>query len=91
MESTELTGCVGKDVVVDTSTSFLYIGKLESVAEFFMTISDVDVHDCSQSTTTKEVYVLEARKFGIRRNRTRVRVRLDKVVSVSLLEEVIVY
>ena len=91
MESRELTEFVGKDVVVDTNTSFLYIGRLEGVAEYFMTISGVDVHDCSQSTTTKEVYVLEARKFGIRRNRSGVKVRLDKVVSVSLLEEVIVY
>lgn len=91
MEAVELQDYMAKTVVLDTSTAFVYIGTLEAVERYFLTLTDVDVHDGSESPTTKEVYVLEARKIGVRKNRTRVRVRLSKVVSISLLDEVIDY
>ncbi|MHC4780240.1 MAG: hypothetical protein ACYTFG_16855 [Planctomycetota bacterium] len=87
----ELQDLLGKPVVVDTSTPYIYLGTLVTLGEWFLTLTDVDVHDCSESQRTKEVYVLEARKLGIRQNRMKVQIRQDKVVSVSLLEDVIPY
>lgn len=82
---------VGVDVVVDTDTSFVYVGKLEGVDGAFVTLGDVDVHDMRDSRVTKEIYALEALKHGIRSNRKKVHVRVERVVSVSRLEDVIRY
>ena len=86
-----LSDYVGKDVVVDTSTSFVYIGRLTDDRGTFYVLEDVDIHDRNESQTSKEVYVMEAKRFGVKKSRTRTMVRSDLVVSVSLLEEVIVY
>ncbi|MBI2193207.1 MAG: hypothetical protein HYU36_14600 [Planctomycetes bacterium] len=82
---------LGKAVVLDTRTPFIYIGVLQGVDEFLFILEGADVHDMTASTTPKELYILEARRFGIQRSRHRVFVRADQVVSFSLLEEVILY
>jgi hypothetical protein len=88
---TGLDAYVGSIVVLDTATPLLYLGTLERVHEGFLTLTDVDVQDSSQMNSTKEIYILEARKFGVKKNRHRVEVRGDVVVSISRLDEVIEY
>jgi hypothetical protein len=90
-ERSELAGCLGQTVVVDTQTPFLYLGVLREIGKDFLVLEDVDVHDTSEGGSTKEIYVLEARKFGVRVNRKKAQVRQSVVVSVSLLEDVVVY
>ena len=85
----ELKAHTGQDVVIDTRTPFVYIGKLESVGEHLITLTDVDVYDTSETQTRKEVYVYETRKYGIKRNRARCSVRIVEVVSLSRLEDVV--
>jgi small nuclear ribonucleoprotein (snRNP)-like protein len=80
-----------KRVVLDTRSSFLYIGKLEKVLDACVELSDVDVHDSRETTTSKEVYVLESKKTGIKANRDRVFINLDYVISFSGLDEVKVF
>ena len=80
-----------KTVVVDTNSNFLYIGKLEEVGDHFVILSDADVHDCRQSPSMNEKYIIEAKKFGVRCNRKRVHIRLQEVISMSLLKDVIEY
>jgi small nuclear ribonucleoprotein (snRNP)-like protein len=77
-----------KRVVLDTRSSFLYIGKLEKVLENCVVLTDVDVHDSRETATSKEVYVLESKKTGIKANRDRVFINLDYVISFSGLDEV---
>jgi small nuclear ribonucleoprotein (snRNP)-like protein len=85
----ELKAMIGHDVVLDTRTSFVYIGKLESIGEHLLTLTDVDVYDSSETQTRKEVYVYETRKYGIKRNRSRCSVRISEVISLSRLEDVV--
>jgi small nuclear ribonucleoprotein (snRNP)-like protein len=80
-----------KNVVVDTNSNFLYIGKLEDVNDHFVILRDADVHDCRQSPSMNEKYIMEAKKFGVRCNRKRVNIRLQEVISMSLLDDVIEY
>lgn len=80
-----------KIVVVDTNSNFLYIGKLEEVGDHFVILGDADVHDCRQSPSLNEKYIIEAKKFGVRCNRKRVHIRLQEVISMSLLDDVIEY
>ena len=86
-----LDGYVGRDVVLDTSAPIVYIGRLEAFDEHFFSLADVDVHDMTEGRTTKERYILEARKYGVKKNRHAALVRRDEVVSLSKLEDVIEY
>lgn len=80
---------LGKQVVLDVQSMFVYVGKLSAVDEKTLSLKNADVHDLRDSTTTREVYVRDARVHGIQPNRKAVFVRLDQVVSISLLEDVI--
>jgi hypothetical protein len=88
----ELGDLVGQDVVIDTQSSMIYVGRLERVGRHVLVLGASDIHDMkdSQSSTTKEMYVMEARKLGGPHvNREGVRVMIDKVLSISRLDEVI--
>lgn len=80
-----------KEVVLDTRSSFLYIGVLKEVSDDCVVLTDVDVHDSRETATSKEVYVLESKKTGIKANRDRVFINLDYVISFSGLDEVKVF
>jgi len=90
-QAEELAAFVGKEVVLDTRGELLYVGRLEHVGEWFLTLADADVHDLSDSRTRKDVYLIEAARFGIKKNRHQVMVRSREVVSLSTLAQVIVY
>jgi small nuclear ribonucleoprotein (snRNP)-like protein len=89
--SEELAKLVGKHVVVDTDTHMVYLGRLEEVGGDHLALSEVDAHSIYDSHTSREIYVMEARKFGVRHNRGLVIIRMDRVVSVSPLDDVIEY
>lgn len=83
---------LGHPVVVDVrSHTLTYLGILKEVTPFSLILADVDVHDTHESKTSREVYVMESRKYGIKANRREVAIVLAEVVSVSRLGDIIVY
>ena len=88
---TRLGAHVGAEVVLDTDGPFLYIGKLEAVEGGAAVLVEVDVHDTRDSPSTREVYIHETKRYGVRANRERVEVRLDRVTSFSRLGDVVLY
>lgn len=84
-------GYANRPVVLDTRSAYIYIGTLAKVDDAWLELVDVDVHDSSEGHSTKEKYVMEARKFGVKANRKRVSVRREFIVSLSLLEDVVEY
>jgi len=87
----ELRDVLGQQVVVDTRSPYIYLGTLDSFGECFVTLREVDVHDITDSHSTKEIYIMNARKLGIQRNRTSVRILRAEVVSISPLSDVLVF
>lgn len=82
---------VGQPVVVDTDSYYLYVGKLESVDDAALELTGADVHDSQTTTTTRDVYIINTSKFGIKENRRRVLVRMERVLSISALADVTQY
>ncbi|RME74052.1 MAG: hypothetical protein D6785_16285 [Planctomycetota bacterium] len=82
---------LGKEVVIDTSTSYLYIGTLTEFGKEYFLLREVDVHDTSQGTSTKERYILDSKKYTLKTNRKEVLVFREKVVSISLFEDVLTF
>jgi small nuclear ribonucleoprotein (snRNP)-like protein len=77
-----------KKIVVDTRSSWVYIGTLEEILDSCIMLTDVDVHDNGDIITTKECYILDSKKTGIKSNRLKVFVNLNDVISFSSLDDV---
>ncbi|MCI0471059.1 MAG: hypothetical protein L0Y73_05315 [Candidatus Aminicenantes bacterium] len=75
-------------IVIDTRSSLVYLGVLENILDGALELSDVDVHENKDTTSTKEVYVMESSRSGSIPNRDRVFINMDFVVSFSLLADV---
>lgn len=84
-----LNALIGQEVVVDTRSPWMYIGRLAEVQTDSLLLRDVDVHDSGETSLPKERYVLASCETGIKANRCSVYVNLEYVVSVSPLSEVI--
>lgn len=82
---------VGQQVVVDTNSSFVYVGALAEVKPLFLVLANADAHDKNDGVGTKEKYVMDAKLYGVKPNRKEVSVRIEQVVSVSRLDDVIAY
>ncbi len=80
---------LGQVVVVDTASTWLYIGTYAGEEGGFLILDDADAYDSSETTLTRHEYLRMVRQDGHVPNRRRVRVLREQVVAVSLLSEVI--
>jgi hypothetical protein len=87
--SAEFQNLIGQEVVLDVVSQFVYLGTLVGKDDKYLVLTNADVHDLRDTATTRELYILESRRFGIRSNRERVLVRVDEVISLSALSAVI--
>ena len=92
MESPEhwplLTPLIGQVVVVDLKSSYVCLGTLVKCDQQFLELMDADLHDFRDSPATREVYVYDSVRIGIRRNRARVLIRQDDVVAVTRFSDI---
>jgi hypothetical protein len=79
----------GRIVVLDVASPFVYIGTLVTWDPLYLHLEDADVHDLRDTKTTREVYVVDAKRLGVNSNRKRAMVRTADVVSVSALEDIL--
>lgn len=84
----ELETCLGKPLVVDTDSDWVFLGVLDRISPGCLTLRDADAHDISDTEASKERYIFDARTNGIKVNRDLVHIRLDAVVSFSPLDAV---
>jgi small nuclear ribonucleoprotein (snRNP)-like protein len=80
---------IGQIVVVDTDSRYVFMGTLDRVEEHFVVLKDVDAHERGESPSTKEQYIMDTKKFGVKPNRKEVSVRKSVVVSVSKLDDIL--
>jgi hypothetical protein len=81
-------GLIGQVVVVDLRSTYVCLGLLVGGDEQYLDIVDADFHDFRDSTATREIYVYDSVRYGIRRNRSRVLVRQDDVVAISRFADI---
>ncbi len=79
---------MNREVVIDMASQYVYAGTLAGEDAAYLVLENADVHDLRDTNTTRELYVVDTRRYGVRVNRKRVLVRKGDVVSISLLEDV---
>lgn len=87
-DSPGLRELIGQVIVVDLISTYVCLGTLTGVDPLFLELRDADLHDFRDGAASREVYVYESATLGVRRNRSRVLLRLADVVAVSRLDEV---
>jgi len=80
----------GKQVIVDLSSPFVFVGRFVEMRDGFLALEEVDAHDLRDTSTTRDQYVRQLRLHGINVNRTAAWVRLGEVVAISLLDDVVI-
>jgi hypothetical protein len=88
-ENSLLVDWVGQRVVIDFSSSYVCIGTLVGFDRGFLEIVDADLHDFRDSSATREVYVYDSVRLGVRRNRSRLLVRRDEVVAITRFDDIV--
>lgn len=84
-----LDDLLGEPVVLDLTSPYVCIGLLAGLDAAYFDLRDADLHDFRDGRTTREIYVYDSARLGIRRNRARVLVRRDEVVAVTRLADVL--
>src|SRR5690606_7211248 len=87
-ENPELNDLLGKAVVLDVSSPFVYAGTLVADELHYLVLAEADVHDLRDTNTTREMYVNEIKRHGIHWNRKRVWVRKNEIVSISAVDDI---
>ena len=88
-KSSALEKFKGRQVVLDLESTYVVLGTLAGEDHRYVILKDADVHDLRDTTTTRDAYVLDARKHGIQPNRKRVLIRHTEIVTLSALEDVL--
>ena len=63
---------IGEKVVIDLRSQYVALGTLLRADELFLELKNADLHDLRDTDTTRELYVVDSRETGIKRNRKRV-------------------
>ena len=85
----ETESFVDKQVVVDTSTSWLYLGRLVEDDGTFLVLAEADAFDLSETSLSKHEYLMRVKQDGIAPNRKRVSVVKSKIVALTLVEDIL--
>ncbi len=80
---------IGRNVVLDLSSPYVCVGVLEGADHRYLVLVEADLHDLRDSKTTREHYLVQCQRVGVRVNRQRVYVRREEVVSLSALDAVV--
>lgn len=88
-ESSALAKLRGREVVLDLQSTYVVLGTLAGEDHRYVILKEADVHDLRDTTTTRDAYVLDARRHGIQPNRRRVLIRHAEIVTLSALEDVL--
>lgn len=80
---------LNQTVVVDLRSEFVCLGTLVRHDEAYLELKNADMHDLRDTHTTRENYVADSCRTGIKRNRKRVLVRQSDVVAIARMDDVV--
>jgi hypothetical protein len=80
---------IGDRVVIDLRSPYVCLGTLLRIDEQYLELKNADLHDLRDTETTRELYVVDSRSTGIKRNRRRVLVVRNEIVAIARLDDVI--
>ncbi len=89
VDSQWLSELVGRVVVLDLRSRYVCLGTLVAFDAQYFQLADADLHDLRDSVATRETYVFDSRRLGIRRNRKQVLVQREDVLGLAAFDDVV--
>ena len=83
-----LESLIGQVVVLDLESPYVVMGTFRGTEGPYCILEDADMHDLRDTATTRDLYVLDAKRHGVNCNRRRVFVRAGGIVGISRLADV---
>jgi small nuclear ribonucleoprotein (snRNP)-like protein len=83
-----LAELLDQEIVIDLRSPYVCLGTLRGLDAEFLDVADADLHDFRDSKATREVYVYDSARLGIRRNRARVLIRRADVVGITRVRDI---
>jgi hypothetical protein len=80
---------LGAKVVIDLASHYVCLGTLVRCDDHFLELRNADMHDLRDTETTRELYVVDSKLTGIKRNRKKVIVVRREIVAIARLEDVV--
>ena len=80
---------VGRKIVIDLRSPYVCLGTLHRFDDRYLEIHGADLHDLRDTGTGRENYIAESKRTGIKRNRKRLLLVREEVISISSLEDVL--
>jgi hypothetical protein len=84
-----IANLIGENVVVDLRNGFLCLGRLVESNAVYLALADADFHDLNDTKTSRENYVVDSKRTGIKANRKRVLIMVAEVVAITRFDDVI--
>jgi hypothetical protein len=84
-----LSGWIGEVIVIDCAHPYVAIGTLQKVTPDFLELVDADMHDLRDSSTSRENYLVKTARHGVIPTRAVLVFRMEHVVGISPLAEVV--
>src|SRR5262249_14907290 len=84
-----LDSLIGELVVLDMRSTFVCLGTFTRMDQHFLELRDADFHDMRDTETTRELYIADSHRTGVKRNRRRVLLVRAEIVAVSRLADVV--
>jgi hypothetical protein len=88
IESSLLVRLIGQVVVVDLKAPYVCLGTLVNQDGAFLEMTDADLHDFRDSAGSREIYIYDSVRLGIRRNRARVLLRCEEIVAITRFADI---
>jgi hypothetical protein len=79
---------MGQKIVVDLRSEYVCLGTLVRADDHFLELKNADLHDLRDTDTTRELYVIDSRDTGIKRNRRRMLLVRTDIVAIARLDDV---
>lgn len=76
-------------VVCELNDGYLAIGTLTAYSADHLRLEDVDLHDHKEANSTKDVYLIETRRHGVRANRKKIDIPRSTLVALCALDDII--
>jgi hypothetical protein len=84
-----LAAWIGQVVVIDCSHPYVAIGTLVRATRDYLELAEADMHDLRDSTTSRENYLVKTARYGVGATRGLLLFRMEHVVGISPLDEVV--
>ncbi len=79
----------GKKVLIDTDSRWVFIGTLKEEDVFYLALENVDAFDSTEVSLSKHEYSILVKKDGIAPNRKKTDILKSKIISITLLSNIL--